>query len=116
MKTNQLAPKHQLVLDGLITKVHNLQNVEDNLKSALIDLLCKTTQQTVTDFDDIFVYEDSGLVATGMGFDEVYINFLNTHGFSNITYSEFNKLPVDVQDNILTNTDIAKAYWQIFTE
>lgn len=63
---------------------------------------------------DSYVYED--LVSTGQGWDEVFINFLNASGLNDTDYATFQTLPEDVQEDMLENSEGAKAYFQIFTE
>lgn len=112
---NKISAEHQVVLNSLVNKIHNLQDADDKLKFALIEYLQKNIRQSIRDFNKIFIYAN-GLVSTGMGWDEVYVNFLNRFGYSNLTYQQFNALSESEQNDILKNTDIAKVYFQIFTE
>lgn len=91
-------------------KINAIPDITPRVRESLHNVLADCQKY------DAYVYENLDRVATGMGWDEVFVNFLNASGLNDTVYTTFQTLPENVQEDILGKSEGAKIYFQIFTE
>lgn len=104
------------IIEHFTQKIANIQNVSDEVRAVLLRNFNEYIEQQIRDWSKPIWYPDQDRLATGCGWDECLVNFLNEAGYISTSYAGFQNLPDDIQGYIFDHSEGARIWFEIFTE